>query len=466
MKKTDISAEMVDLNERREALTYAGIYDSLSPEYVSPEQMTDFMDRLQDMGFKVIDEQEETAGGEEASEGEPGEYEETEDLLRTYFRSMGTIGVLTKDEEREIARTIKESKQSIRRLIAVFPVYRKVKASLNGRKQKGPGDSDDAVIVSLEVLANVMKDIKNASGKIAEYGTLKDLDDVIKEKSGRGIGELELKKELLKEYQRIESEVGTTIDEFTAKYARIMEAKQSADDALNRLITHNLRLVINIAKNYVGKGLPLLDLIQEGNIGLFRAVDKFDYKKGYKFSTYAIWWIRQAITRALIDQTKTIRLPVHMVEFYNKVNRACMELAQQLGRQPAKKEIAQRIGVPVKKVELLLKALQVPMSLQTPAGDRGTVEMFITDDDSPCPYLEAARNEITEQILGILQTLTPREEQVIRMRFGIGFDRDYTLQEIGEHVSLTRERVRQIERAALKKLKHPKRLRALKSLEL
>jgi len=469
MRKTDIFTEMIDFGRAQGVFPYAEINNTIPSHFGPPVELEDLVDFSHDTDDDVVDSQEYNIDKEELLEEEEQlRYEKTEDLVRTYFHSIGKVSVLTKDEEQGLAKTIKEGEQIIKGLITTMPLYRKVKSSLNGRKQKGFNNSDKALFVSLEVVNSLMTDIRNVENKFAIYGASKDFEELKKGKNRNSVGYLrldEVEREVKTEYERIESEVAMKIDAFKAKYARIIEAKRRVDAAKNKLITHNLRLVINIAKSHVGKGLPLLDLIQEGNIGLFRAVDRFDYKKGYKFSSYAIWWIKQAITRALIDQTKTIRLPVHMIEFYNKINRACKELVQQLGREPTKKEIAQRLGVPVKKVELLIKSLQVPMSLQTPAGERATVEMFITDNNSPCPYLEAARNEISEQVLGILQTLTSREEQVIKMRFGIGLDKDYTLKEIGEYFSLTRERVRQIERTAFKKLKNPKRLRALKVLE-
>jgi RNA polymerase primary sigma factor len=245
----------------------------------------------------------------------------------------------------------------------------------------------------------------------------------------------------------------------------IIEAESIIDDAKVKLTEANLRLVISIAKRYIGKGLGFSDLIQEGNIGLMKAIDKFDYKRGFKFSTYATWWIRQGISRAFMDQTKTIRVPVHMMEFYNKVTKASRELLSQSGRQPGKQEIARKLGVPTKNIDDVFRAVQDTIALQTPIGDEGsTIEEFIDDKENPSPYLKAERNELTEKISGILHTLLPREEQIIRMRFGIGFDRDKTLEEVGKHFSITRERVRQIEVKAMRKLKHPQRLKALKVL--
>jgi RNA polymerase primary sigma factor len=274
-----------------------------------------------------------------------------------------------------------------------------------------------------------------------------------------------LAKKVQKTFKEIASEAGIKVEEIIDVWDKIRKVQAFMTEAKNELITRNLRLVVNIAKNYVGRGLPLLDLIQEGNIGLMKAVDKFKHEKGFKFSTYATWWIRQAITRALIDQTKTIRVPVHMMEFYNRVTKGSRELTQVLGREPTDEEIAKRLQVPTKKVEDVYRAIQDPIALQTPVGDEDTeLEDFIGDKSSPSPYNEAETKEVSIYIQKVLCTLTPKEERVIRMRFGIGVDRDHTLEEVGRHLTITRERVRQIEAKALRKLKHPSRLKALKTL--
>jgi RNA polymerase primary sigma factor len=426
------------------------------------------------MGVKVIDNHEPGTDEEEISIAEEEEeYEKTEDLVQTYFNSMGNISILKRNEEIELAKRLEEGKEIIKGIVITMPLYKKLEASLNGKEEEDLNDSekekpDESLIKSLEILDKLMMKIEITDRKIARYGTLKDLKKLINKKKEKDVNVMELNtiaKEVQDEYNRVESEVGIKIDELKAKWDRITRARALVDEAKNELITHNLRLVVNIAKNYIGRGLSLLDLIQEGNIGLMRAVDKFKYEKGFKFSTYATWWIRQAITRALIDQTKTIRVPVHMMEFYNKVTKASRELTQQLGREPSKEEIAKRLGLPTRKVEEVFRAIQDPIALQTPIGDEDTkLEDFIGDKNSPSPYSDAEKSEITEQILMVLKTLTPREEKVIRMRFGIGVDINYTLEEVGRHLSITRERVRQIEEKALRKLKHPNRRSALKAL--
>jgi RNA polymerase primary sigma factor len=388
---------------------------------------------------------------------------------------MGDITILKRAEEVELAKRLEEGKAIIREIVTALPLYKEIETGLDAEERHGEDEEadekerhDEALNLSLKALDGFMEKIAGTDQKVARYGTMEDLKKLIIKKKKQGSNPVKLAalaKEVRAEYKAIEAEVGIEVKILKLQWERLLNARALATEAKNELITRNLRLVINVAKNYLGRGLSLLDLIQEGNIGLMRAVDKFKYEKGFKFSTYATWWIRQAITRALIDQTKTIRVPVHMMEFYNRVVKTSRDLTSKLGREPNVDEIAKSMKVPARKVEEVFRAVQDPIALQTPVGDEDTeLADFIGDTTSPSPFDGAEKNEFTDQILMVLKTLTPVEEKVIRMRFGIGAERDHTLEEVGRSLSLTRERVRQIEAKALRKLKHPGRIKALQVL--
>jgi RNA polymerase primary sigma factor len=471
MKEWDIFDEIIDLGKRRGFITHDEIQHALPQDFISEEELEDFMNLLQDMGIKVTNI--ESAQIEEDVPEEKETHEKADDLIQAYFHSMGDISILTKDEETGLALRIEAGNEVIKKTVTILPLYKNILDVLDSREsEEYDGCEDDtveqALRKSLARLDDLMEDVAAIERKALYPEGLQKLKMGIYEKKRRGNKPAKFQgipKELQAEQKRIESEVGIAIEELKKKYQQVALAREVVSKAKNELIIHNLRLVINIAKHYIGRGLSLLDLIQEGNIGLMKAIERFDYTMGFKFSTYATWWIKQAITRALVEQTKTIRVPVHMMELNNKISNASKELTQQYGREPGTEEIAQKIGMPVRKVEAVLRAVQDPVTLQTPIGDdEATLEDFI-GDSSFSPYDDTERNKTIEVLLKILKTtLNPREEMVIRMRFGIGVDRDHTLDEIGKQLSITRERVRQIEVKAMRKLKHPYRLRMLRQL--
>jgi RNA polymerase primary sigma factor len=397
-------------------------------------------------------------GLERTKAGERGE-----SLVQKYFHSMGDLRVLTKEQETALAKKIEEGRKCISRIMKSLPLYSRVEASLHAPQEEKEAKTMD---LCLEILEGLMERLGRAGKLVKRDSVFPEQHYLVSDKEDVGVSVHDaVMKEVQNEYRRIGSKVKTDIGELKAQWEMITSARESIARAKDELVTRNLRLVINVAKHYTGRGLPLLDLIQEGNIGLIRAVDRFKYEMGFKFSTYATWWIRQGICRALIDQSKTIRVPVHIMELYNRLSRVTAELMQEQGREPGTKEIAKKMGISVKKIEEVQKAMQTPVALQTPVGDENSdLEDFISDCSTPSPDADVEKKEISRHVLKVLKTLSHREERVLRMRFGIGVDRDHTLEEVGKRLSITRERVRQIEVQAMRKLKHPSRLCTLKSL--
>lgn len=403
---------------------------------------------------------------DESEEKSVGAPKRRDDLVQVYFRSMGNSELLTRDDEATLAQRLANGRERIHDLITIMPLYKRLNTDLrkrNCREDEEQLASEDLISHCISVLESLYRNVETLERKIARNGSRKGIKRTScsqKGKSDSNGRQRTVYQELYNLRKQIKTATGLNSDNFKKQCRIISRSRKDVLQAKHELITHNLRLVISIAKHYSGKGLPLNDLIQEGNIGLMRAAGKFKHEKGFKFSTYAVWWIRQAITRALIDQTKTIRVPVHIMDMYKKVMKVSSELALQTGREPGYDEIAKTMGLPVKKIKEICNAVPKTVALHAPISQNTeeSLEYFIKDSTSPSQDTTLERNEASRKINAALKTLHPKERQVIRMRFGIGVARDYTLEEVGKHLSLTRERVRQIEVKALSKLRTKERL--------
>jgi RNA polymerase primary sigma factor len=490
---------LIDIGMEKGYLTPDEINDFLPQNIFSPEDIEDIFDFLSESNIDIVEtikEKTETPEEETPEWGEADKFpsERTDNIIWAYLKDIGRVSLLTSDEEYTIAKKIEEGEKNIRNLLFDLPQSVHELQEISSQLKKETISIID-VIKNIDEINYTKKDEEKYKKKaISLISSIKSFFDKKEElKSKLPKADEQNKKQLEKKLKTIDSKIEETLINLKlnkklleeiirkiSKQQKFMDANEAMIVRLklmeigdienglkivkNRLIQANLRLVINIAKKYLNRGLSFLDLIQEGNMGLMKAAEKYDYQKGYKFSTYSTWWIRQAITRAIADYARTIRVPVHVLETMNKITKVTISLFQELGREPNLDEISNKAGLPLEKVRKIMKVSNEPISIETPIGDdESKLGDFIADPKSPSPFMELVGISMKEEIDKVLSTLTPREEKVIRMRLGIGEKTDYTLEEVGEVFGLTRERIRQIEAKALRKLKHPSRRKRLES---